>query len=147
MLLQKKKYNHLEETVIKKIRAIEVTIQIKLSTKMNEQSKKTELIEASDKLKKELQPDIYNNQNKTETYQEIEKDLNSKILKITMDIKDNYPELSKYLEEMPVTIPDEQNPDITLKNLSSYYDSLNSLLNKYNLEQSQNNSSDSTPVI
>lgn len=114
---------------------------------MNEQSKNTELIEASDKLKKELQPDIYNNQNKTETYQEIEKDLNSKILKITMNIKDNYPELSKYLEEMPVTIPDEQNPDITLKNLSSYYDSLNSLLNKYILEQSQNINPDSIPVI
>jgi hypothetical protein len=114
---------------------------------MNEQSKNTELIEASDKLKKELQPDIYNNKDKTETYQEIEKDLNSKILEITMNIKDNYPELSKYLEEMPVTIPDEQNPDITLKNLSSYYDSLNSLLNKYIQDQSQHNNPDSIPVI
>lgn len=113
---------------------------------MNEQLKNTEL-EATDKLKKELQPDIYNNQNKTETYQEIEKDLNSKILKITLNIKDNYPELSKYLEEMPVTIPDEQNPDITLKNLSSYYDSLNSLLNKYILEKSQQINPDSIPVI
>ena len=63
-----------------------------------------------------------------------EHELNSKILKITMTIKDQYPELSKYIEEMPVTIPDEKNPEITLKNLKAYYDSLNSMLNKYILE-------------
>ncbi len=60
-----------------------------------------------------------------------EKEFNENILKITMRIKDQYPELSKYLEEMPVTIPDEKHPDITLKNLKAYYDSLCSLLNKY----------------
>jgi len=65
---------------------------------------------------------------------ETEKDLNSKILKITMMIKDQYPELSKYIEEMEVTIPDEKDPEITLKNLKTYYDSLNSMLNKYILE-------------
>lgn len=63
-----------------------------------------------------------------------EHELNSKILKITMTIKDQYPELSKYIEEMPVTIPDKKNPEITLKNLKAYYDSLNSMLNKYILE-------------
>lgn len=63
-----------------------------------------------------------------------EKDLNSKILKVTMTIKEQYPELSKYLEEMPVTIPTENDPEITLKHLSSYYESLNSLLNKYKLD-------------
>ena len=63
-----------------------------------------------------------------------EKDLNSKILKITMTINDHYPELSKYLDEMPVTIPNEKNPEMTLKNLSQYYESLNSMLNKYSLE-------------
>lgn len=114
---------------------------------MNEQLKKTELIEASDKLKKELQPDIYNNQKKTETYQIIEKELNAKILNITMNIKENYPELINYINEMTMTIPDEQDPDITLKNLSAYYDSLNSLLNKYIMEQSQNKNPDSIPVI
>jgi pimeloyl-ACP methyl ester carboxylesterase len=63
-----------------------------------------------------------------------EKDLNAKILKITMTIKDHYPELSKYLDEMPVTIPSEKDPEITLKHLSSYYESLNSLLNKYKVD-------------
>ena len=62
---------------------------------------------------------------------ETEKDLNAKILKITMAIKSEFPELSKYLDEMPVTIPDEKNPEITAKNLNTYYDSLKSMLSKY----------------
>ncbi|OFY93352.1 MAG: hypothetical protein A3K10_07065 [Bacteroidetes bacterium RIFCSPLOWO2_12_FULL_31_6] len=70
---------------------------------------------------------------------ETEKDLNEKILKITLKIKDQYPELSKYLEEMPVTIPDKKDPEITLKKLRTYYESLYSLLNKYILEQSVKN--------
>jgi len=71
------------------------------------------------------------NLNKNEAYQNIEKELNSKILEITMKIKDDYPELSKYLEEMPVTIPTEKDPEMTLNHLQTYYESLNSLLNKY----------------
>jgi hypothetical protein len=67
---------------------------------------------------------------------ETEKELNAKILKTTMIITEQYPELSKYLEEMKVTIPDEKTPDITLKNLQKYYDSLNSMLNKYKSEHS-----------
>ncbi len=68
---------------------------------------------------------------------ETEKELNSKILKITMTIRDQHPELSKYIEEMPVTIPDEKDPEVTLKNLREYYDSLNAMLNKYVLEFAQ----------
>ena len=59
---------------------------------------------------------------------------NEKIMKITMIIKDQHPELSKYLNEMPVSIPDQKNPEITLINLKSYFDSLNSMLNTYTLE-------------
>lgn len=66
--------------------------------------------------------------------EEIEKDLNSKILKVTMTIKEQYPELSEFLEEMPETIPSEENAEITLKNLSAYYESLNSMLNKYKVD-------------
>jgi hypothetical protein len=51
-----------------------------------------------------------------------------------MTIKDNYPELSKYLEEMPVTIPVEKDPEITLNQLRGYYESLYSLLNKYKVD-------------
>jgi len=61
-------------------------------------------------------------------------DLNSKILKITMTIKDNYPELSKYLDEMPITIPSEKDPEVTLNLLKEYYETLHSILNKYKME-------------
>ncbi len=58
-------------------------------------------------------------------------ELNADILRITLAIKSQFPELSKYIEEMPVTMPDEENPDITLKNLKEYYESLESMLKKY----------------
>ena len=60
-----------------------------------------------------------------------EKELNKDILEITMDIKKNYPELTKYLKELQVTIPDNTKPEITVKILQDYYDSLNSILDKY----------------
>jgi hypothetical protein len=60
--------------------------------------------------------------------------LNSKILNITMKIKDQYPELSKYLEEMSETIPYEKNPEMNSDHLQKYYDSLKAMLNKYILE-------------
>lgn len=56
---------------------------------------------------------------------------NKKILDITILINEKHPELSKYLEEMPITIPDESNPEINIKGLRDYYNSLNSLLNRY----------------
>jgi len=65
---------------------------------------------------------------------ETELDLNLKILNITMWIKDKYPELSKYIEEMPITIPNEKHPIIDMENLQSYYDSLSAILNNYLLE-------------
>ncbi len=64
----------------------------------------------------------------------IEKELNSKILKITMTILEKYPELYKYIEEMPESIQDENNSGMMLQNLKAYYDSLHSMLNKYILE-------------
>jgi transaldolase len=66
--------------------------------------------------------------------EQMEKDLNSKILKITMKIKEHYPELSKYLEEMPITIPSENDAETTLDQLKTYYESLKSLLQKYKVD-------------
>jgi hypothetical protein len=60
-----------------------------------------------------------------------EKELNDDILKITMTIKESFPELSKYIEEMPITIPNNSNPQINLKTLKDYYDSLDNLMKKY----------------
>lgn len=62
---------------------------------------------------------------------ETEKELNDAILKMTLTIRNEYPELSKYLIEMPVTVPDSNRPEITIKILKDYYQSLQSILNKY----------------
>jgi hypothetical protein len=60
-----------------------------------------------------------------------EKELNNDILKITMAIRNNFPELSKYLNEMPVTIPVSNNPEINRQNLQDYFNSLDALFRKY----------------
>lgn len=60
-----------------------------------------------------------------------QKELNSDILEITLKIKEQFPELSKYILEMPVTIPNMENPDIARKALQDYYDSLDILLKDY----------------
>lgn len=65
---------------------------------------------------------------------ETEKKLNEDILKITMLIKEKYPELSKYLEEMTETIPDQNHPEVTSRNLAAYYESLQTMLKKYVIE-------------
>lgn len=67
----------------------------------------------------------------TKSNAETKKELSEKILKLSMKIKEQHPELSKYIEEMPVTIPDEKNPEITVDNLHAYFQSLNVLLKKY----------------
>ena len=71
---------------------------------------------------------------KSVAHERLEKELNAKILEVTMKIKDHYPELSKYLDEIPITIPSEKDPEITLNHLKGYYESLSSILNKYKLE-------------
>lgn len=80
----------------------------------------------------------YQDQNATKNlvYEHLENYLNSRILKITTIIKNQYPELLEFLNEMPVAIPSEMSPEITLNNLKTYGESLNSLLKKYELEHS-----------
>lgn len=65
-----------------------------------------------------------------------EEELNKEILEITMNIVNNHPEISKYLDEMPVTIPNKENPEITIKNLKAYKHSLITLISNY--EQKKN---------
>ena len=60
-----------------------------------------------------------------------EMELNKDILRITLLIQEQFPELSKYIVEMPVTIPNTNDPEINLKALNDYYDSLSVLLTEY----------------
>jgi len=64
-------------------------------------------------------------------------EINKDILKVTMKIQAEYPELSEYLIEMPVTIPDQAEPHINTKTLQEYCDSLNQMVNKYSHNQTQ----------
>ena len=52
---------------------------------------------------------------------ETEQELNSKILKIAMTIQEKYPELSKYISEIPVSISDTNSPETNINNLKAYY--------------------------
>lgn len=60
-----------------------------------------------------------------------ERELDTAILELTMKIKEQFPELSKYILEMPVTIPNLENPEINRKTMQVYYDSLEILLKDY----------------
>ena len=62
---------------------------------------------------------------------ETEKEINYKILATTMEISTKHPELMQFLEEMPVTLPSESNPDVNIKILNDYHDSLINILMKY----------------
>ena len=60
-----------------------------------------------------------------------EAQLNADILKITLMIREKYPELSKYVSEMSITIPDVESPEINAKILTDYYDSLEAIMENY----------------
>ena len=74
------------------------------------------------------------NQESTHTYEENIKNVNGKIMSITAAIRSQHSELSKYLDEMPITLPTKDDPKVTVENLNKYYDSLCLLLSTYNVE-------------
>ena len=70
---------------------------------------------------------------------ETEEELNAKIMKLTMVINENYPELGKYLNEMPITVPIDNHPEVNRKNLEKYFDSLLALFRNYVAEHQLKN--------
>jgi len=69
---------------------------------------------------------------------ETEEEINAKILKVTMVIQENYPELSEYLNEIPITIPIDSRPEVNVQNLQKYYDTLVTLFRNYVAEHQLN---------
>lgn len=57
----------------------------------------------------------------------------SEIMEITRDIEENYPELEKYLDERPLTLPNENDPEAKVDNeaLKKYLSSLKTMVKKY----------------
>ena len=64
---------------------------------------------------------------------ELSRNILSEITQIIRDIEDNYPELQKYLDERPMTLPDENNPNAKMddKVLNEYLISLKEMVSKY----------------
>lgn len=61
-----------------------------------------------------------------------EKELNAEILDLTMIIREKFPELVAYLDDLPGARPDGKNPEITMiNNLQEYCNSLKSLVENY----------------
>lgn len=60
--------------------------------------------------------------------------LNEKILAITLLIQERHPELSNFLLEMPITIPNENHPKVDDSALQEYYQSLCKVLRDYEIE-------------
>lgn len=52
---------------------------------------------------------------------------NDKIMDIVEKLRKRHPELVKYIEEMPISIPDERDPDISIRVLKEFYESLTNL--------------------
>lgn len=59
--------------------------------------------------------------------------LMNEITRLTLEIETDYPELYKYLEENPVTIPAIKSPMVDHKVMNDYLESLKELL-KHHLE-------------
>lgn len=60
-----------------------------------------------------------------------ETDWDKDILRITLEIQKKYPELVKYLNEIPVKLTEKDSEEINIKNLKEYYNSLVSVVDKY----------------
>jgi len=66
-----------------------------------------------------------------------EKELNENISEITTIIREEFPELIKFLDEMPETIPDVEHPEINATILQEYFNSLKKTLLDYAHNKSQ----------
>ena len=61
------------------------------------------------------------------TLQEIE----NQIIRLTMSIEVNYPELYATLDENPITLPSKVHPDMNINIMEDYLESLKQILKQY----------------
>ncbi|MGY0391235.1 hypothetical protein ACW5R3_01590 [Bizionia sp. KMM 8389] len=61
-------------------------------------------------------------------------ELLTEISTVTREIESKYPEVYEHLDEIPMTIPDQANPDISTEELSNYLESLQNIIKKYKKE-------------
>ena len=63
-----------------------------------------------------------------------ESEINNKIISLVNEIKDKYPELAKYIAEIPVKDVFKDSSEISNKNLLDYYNTLKTIFDKYAAE-------------
>lgn len=68
---------------------------------------------------------------------ETEKEWNAKILALTLKIQTEHPELSEFLNELPITIPNQSNPKMSINILKDYYNSLYNLVLEHKSSKSK----------
>lgn len=68
-----------------------------------------------------------------------ELNINNDILRLTNEIENTYPELLKYIAEIPVKDVFKLNFEINSKNILGYYNTLKIILEKYKAEHLSNN--------
>lgn len=66
-----------------------------------------------------------------------ELEINDKIIRLTNEIRNKYPELLKYIAEIPVKDVFESNFEINNKNLLDYYNTLKIIFDKYATEHAE----------
>ena len=66
-----------------------------------------------------------------------ELELNEMILGLTNKIRETAPELLEHLNEMPITVPYQENPAITVETLTSYHESLLVLFDEYQINEAK----------
>ena len=69
---------------------------------------------------------------------ETEKKINELIINITNCIHKNYPELVEFIDEMPITLPDQKHPELNVRSLTSYYNSLVNVVEEYEENHKEN---------
>jgi hypothetical protein len=74
-----------------------------------------------------------------------EQELNHNIHKLTLTIDALYPQLSKYLGEIPGKCLDLAHPELNIQTLSDYYDSLDIFLRHYIRYDRNKSGSDAQP--
>ncbi|NLP59001.1 hypothetical protein HGB55_12530 [Lutibacter sp. B1] len=67
--------------------------------------------------------------------QQLTKEIND----LTLKLEQEYPELYRYLDENPATIPAIDHPELTVNTFSDYLDSLKALLQTYIETHKSNN--------
>lgn len=58
-------------------------------------------------------------------------DIEDQIMRLTLSIEINYPELYAKLDENPITLPSEVHPDMNPKIMEDYLESLKQILRQY----------------